>query len=326
MRVAPAIFSAMNKTTSLLLLCFLASLAGRAQPTSTSSLSGVVQEKERNGTPPRISGTPGGVPVFSLKDWKEWIIEKEGFAITTPIYPAQRTRAVKNGQIEFDWREFTVVSSTGRYEVRITDGAGRRRETNEVVKQRLELSSQGILQDPEYSDASREFLEVGGYPAVDVKYKFAKGVGLGWIRMTMVDGRIYQLNVEVPAKSGWPKEAALFVNSFRLLNNAGLHSEAVASETIYQATVNLQPKIIFKPTAKYPDSAREKGVEGVVVLSAVFTTQGKVTDIRILRELPYGLTESAVQAATGIKFKPALKDGQPVSVRMQLEYGFSRMQ
>ena len=36
-----------------------------------------------------------------------------------------------------------------------------------------------------------------------------------------------------------------------------------------------------------------------------------------------GLTERAIEAAKRIKFTPAMKDGKPVSVWMQLEYNFS---
>jgi len=39
--------------------------------------------------------------------------------------------------------------------------------------------------------------------------------------------------------------------------------------------------------------------------------------------LGYGLTTEAVKAARLIKFHPAIKDGQPVSMSIQLEYNFN---
>jgi len=42
-----------------------------------------------------------------------------------------------------------------------------------------------------------------------------------------------------------------------------------------------------------------------------------------LDTLPFGLTEQAIAAARQIKFVPAVKDGRPVSVFMQLEYNFN---
>jgi outer membrane biosynthesis protein TonB len=39
--------------------------------------------------------------------------------------------------------------------------------------------------------------------------------------------------------------------------------------------------------------------------------------------LPHGLTEKAIEAAKKIRFNPAVRDGQPVSVRGNLEYTFN---
>jgi hypothetical protein len=47
------------------------------------------------------------------------------------------------------------------------------------------------------------------------------------------------------------------------------------------------------------------------------------TNIRVASGLPYGLTEQAITAARQIKFTPAMIDGTPVSMWMQLEYNFS---
>jgi hypothetical protein len=39
--------------------------------------------------------------------------------------------------------------------------------------------------------------------------------------------------------------------------------------------------------------------------------------------MPYGLTAQALIAMQKIKFKPAMKDGKPVSVRAMLEFSFN---
>ena len=62
---------------------------------------------------------------------------------------------------------------------------------------------------------------------------------------------------------------------------------------------------------------------GTVVLKVVCSSTGQVTNIRIVQELPYGLTERAIVAAKKIKFIPAMKDGRYVSMWMQLEYNFN---
>jgi hypothetical protein len=55
----------------------------------------------------------------------------------------------------------------------------------------------------------------------------------------------------------------------------------------------------------------------------VFSSMGEVVDIHAVRLLPFGLTEKAIAAARQIRFQPATRGGQPVSVYMQLEYNFN---
>lgn len=54
-------------------------------------------------------------------------------------------------------------------------------------------------------------------------------------------------------------------------------------------------------------------VTGLVQIRAVLCVTGKVTDIEVIRGLPYGVTESVIRALLKTKFEPAEKDGQPVS-------------
>jgi TonB family protein len=82
-------------------------------------------------------------------------------------------------------------------------------------------------------------------------------------------------------------------------------------------------EILSKERAKYTPEAREAKVEGVVVLRVIFRSDGTITQLKVVKELPYGLTEKAIEAANKIKFKPAEKDGKPVSVNGHIEYTFS---
>ncbi len=83
-----------------------------------------------------------------------------------------------------------------------------------------------------------------------------------------------------------------------------------------------RPVILFKPEPGYTDSARRNGVNGVVRLSVVFGADSKVSDVEVLQTLSYGLTEQAIRAAEGIHFNPAVINGEPVSVRKEIEYYF----
>ena len=94
-------------------------------------------------------------------------------------------------------------------------------------------------------------------------------------------------------------------------------------DTILTATANMKPRITHHEYARYTSEARSRGVQGTILISAVFTAEGKVSDIHVIRGLPFGLNDEAIRAASAIRFKPAMKDGVPVSVRMSMEFSFN---
>ena len=71
-------------------------------------------------------------------------------------------------------------------------------------------------------------------------------------------------------------------------------------------------EILFKPKPVYTDLAREKRIEGEVLIEVVFSATGQVEVQHVVRGLGYGLDEAAVAAAHQIRFRPARQGGQPV--------------
>src|SRR6185295_10775557 len=100
-------------------------------------------------------------------------------------------------------------------------------------------------------------------------------------------------------------------------------SEYLAAKIYTGREVDVKARLLTKPQPSYTEDARKNEISGTVVLKVVFSKTGQVTNIRTVAGLPYGLTEQAIAAARKIKFTPAMKDGQPVSMWMQLEYNFS---
>jgi len=93
---------------------------------------------------------------------------------------------------------------------------------------------------------------------------------------------------------------------------------------VYSSKETDQPaRIISRPQPNYTDAARMNQISGVVVLRAVFSSAGEVTNITVVRGLPHGLSEQAIAAARQIRFEPAKKDGRPVSMYMQIQYNFN---
>jgi TonB family protein len=88
-------------------------------------------------------------------------------------------------------------------------------------------------------------------------------------------------------------------------------------------TSSLRPKITYREKAKYTEEARDNVTHGTVALSVVFRSNGSISDIKVVIGLPYRLIQSAIEAARKVRFEPAIKDGQPVSVRGMLEFKFN---
>jgi len=76
-------------------------------------------------------------------------------------------------------------------------------------------------------------------------------------------------------------------------------------------------------TPVYTEEARQGRVQGVVILEAVIDVAGNVADVKVLKGLPLGLSETAVAAAQEWKFHPALRNGEPVPVYYNLTVKFS---
>ncbi len=85
----------------------------------------------------------------------------------------------------------------------------------------------------------------------------------------------------------------------------------------------LPPEKVYYPSPRYTEDGRRERVQGVVILEAVIDEEGDVYDVRVLKGLPLGLTESAVETARQWKFRPATQNGRPVPVFLNLTIRFS---
>src|SRR5258705_113586 len=86
--------------------------------------------------------------------------------------------------------------------------------------------------------------------------------------------------------------------------------------------VDTRAEVTSRPNPKYTREARRAGVQGYVVLKVLLASKGDIGRVRVVRRLPFGLTETAIEAACQIKFKPAIKDGQAVAQWFTVEYTF----
>lgn len=73
----------------------------------------------------------------------------------------------------------------------------------------------------------------------------------------------------------------------------------------------------------YTEAARKARIEGTVIVEATIDRAGRVTEARVLRGLPLGLSESALAAVETWLFEPSTLSGEPINVRYRVLVNFS---
>jgi protein TonB len=117
-----------------------------------------------------------------------------------------------------------------------------------------------------------------------------------------------------------------------MLVSACVASAAVASvsaqeaPTVYAPGNGVSHPVLVKQVwPRYTAEALRRKITGTVFLEAVVLSNGTVGDVSVVRSVDpyYGLDEQASDAMKHCQFKPGLKDGKPVAVRVQVEMTFA---
>ncbi len=110
-----------------------------------------------------------------------------------------------------------------------------------------------------------------------------------------------------------------------------LYYQAAAAKTDYrpkdpsvlrQNTVDTKATIVSTLEPGSNEYAQNSGVAGMALYHAVIGPDGKASEIAVARPIGFGLDENAVTAIQNAKFSPAVKDGKPVSVMLDLQVMF----
>jgi tetratricopeptide (TPR) repeat protein len=102
-----------------------------------------------------------------------------------------------------------------------------------------------------------------------------------------------------------------------------LVNELKANRVYKPKDVTTKARILDKPSPLYTEEARKNQVTGTVTLLLILSADGQLRGFIPIDTLPYGLTEESIKAARGIRFTPAIKDGQSVSQFLKVEYNFN---
>jgi TonB family protein len=149
-----------------------------------------------------------------------------------------------------------------------------------------------------------------------------RGLGYGLDQNALVAVRDWNF---VPAKwNGRSIESAVHVDVEFSLKNAELN-ELIANDMATRIGPGVTPpQVIHRADPAYPANLSARKPEGAVVLDAVIPEDGKPRVIRVIRSLDWQFDETAINAFKEWRFSPAMKDGRPVKVRMNVAVEFAR--
>ncbi|MDX1584368.1 MAG: energy transducer TonB [Thermoanaerobaculia bacterium] len=82
------------------------------------------------------------------------------------------------------------------------------------------------------------------------------------------------------------------------------------------------PVAVYKPEPGYTEDARKARTQGIVILEMIVDEKGEVRDVKVLKPLPNGLTDEAIKAVKGWRYRPGLLDGEPVPVIFNVSVSF----
>jgi TonB family protein len=145
--------------------------------------------------------------------------------------------------------------------------------------------------------------------------RVVRGLGFGLDENALLAVREWKFRPAL--RNGKPLDMAAEVSVEFSLRNAELN-ESIANDMATRVGPGIvPPRIIHRVD---PDGVPHR--EGTVILDAVIQEDGTPKIVRVVRSLSWDLDERAIGALKHWRFSPAVKDGVPVKVRMNVEMSF----
>jgi len=117
--------------------------------------------------------------------------------------------------------------------------------------------------------------------------------------------------------------AAFLLAAFAQLAMAWQLPETGAESRVYGPGRDVSlPSVLIKREPVRTDEARNAYISGEAYLQLVVSADGSPRDIVVGKGLGYGLDEAAVECVRHWQFKPGLKNGVPVNVKVTVKVNF----
>jgi len=277
---------------------------------SLAIASGAVVQAQQSGVEPAIL-------------WRRYTVKDEEFSVLLPTLPAMTTSQVlrKGDRERQRQRQLETSLDDVLYTIDVYQNPKPKQSLDEFI---AEMSA-----DLKYGPAGERAFTVDGFAGKE--YSGTNNSHPFIVRFVATETRLYRFMVR---GAGVEKPAAKeFLSSIRLGKNTdgikvsdgpGTPAWSASTDQVYAAKeVDKKARMLNSPAPDLSTDASTRPV-GTVILRVVFAKTGRVENIKVIRGLPNGLTEKCIEAAKQIRFTPAMKDGQPVSMWMQLEYAISQ--
>jgi hypothetical protein len=132
---------------------------------------------------------------------------------------------------------------------------------------------------------------------------------------------------------GYVDRIAQFINAHATTHSLPVAARLEAEERVEEIPDDGSPRAVgFSPPEflnrvkpEYTNEAEQADITATLEAMVVFRLNGEVGRVEITRWAGFGLEESAERAIRQLKFKPATRDGKPVSVRALIRYNFRRV-
>ena len=283
------------------------------------------------------------ISVAQNSAWVEVSPNAESFRVSMPNQPTKKEQARNFGEIdakgklyesEFEGASYAVWSLVDSKYRATQDVDGYLDACADLIWGDLLKSARDQLPEDARARAAMTYVkELPPTPLPGREYTFTLGAATGTSHFYIAASRIYVLMAV--HQSGSVSAEEKFFQSFAASANVpmpqfgpGQMGSPSGDPNDYNRVftgreVTQKVRVLEKPEPTYTESARMFGVEGTVVLRAVFSKEGEVTKVYVVKKLPHGLTQQAINAGRKIRFTPAMKDGRPVSMWIELQYNFN---
>ena len=103
--------------------------------------------------------------------------------------------------------------------------------------------------------------------------------------------------------------------------------EINGDQTEFFVVVEQMPVLIggmgnLQKQVKYPETARQAGIEGTVIVQFIVSETGSVINPKVIRGIGGGCDEAAIEAVKKVTFEPGSQRGVPVPVQFSLPIVF----